>query len=297
MIRIVATFGAPVTEPLGKSARNTSSRLARGASCARMEEVSCQTVSNRSARNTSDQVTEPSRATRPRSLRSRSTIIAFSAPILDRPLQPVADRVVLRGEAAARRGPFHRPGLEHVAVDPEEQLRGCREHADAARVEVGAVGASLGEAEIAVQPARLAFQASSQPEGVVDLVRLARRDVLVDRVRASPRRSRGLRSASTPRRRRRARPPAGRGASSPGGPRTSRTTRAARPRRVHRAAAPSPRAPGRAPAQPRTRRIPPPTGRERRRPRPPPGRPAPRPASRPAARPPAPRGGSSAPRP
>ena len=79
MIRIVRTFGAPVIEPLGKSARNTSARPVSGRIRAVTVDVSCQTVSNRSGSNTLDHRTVPGAAIRPRSLRSRSTIIAFSA--------------------------------------------------------------------------------------------------------------------------------------------------------------------------------------------------------------------------
>ena len=79
MIPMVATFGAPVTLPDGNNARKTSASAAPGASSAATVEVNCQTVSNRSVSNTSAHVTEPSRAMRPTSLRSRSTIIAFSA--------------------------------------------------------------------------------------------------------------------------------------------------------------------------------------------------------------------------
>ena len=76
---IVETFGAPVTDPHGKSARNTSTREASPRRSAATVDVSCHTVSYRSAEKTSVQVTLPARANRPRSLRSRSTIMAFSA--------------------------------------------------------------------------------------------------------------------------------------------------------------------------------------------------------------------------
>jgi len=79
MIPIVETLGAPVTEPQGNKAANTSPIPTPGRSDAPTVEVSCQTVSYRSAANRSVQVTAPLRATRPMSLRIRSTIIAFSA--------------------------------------------------------------------------------------------------------------------------------------------------------------------------------------------------------------------------
>ena len=45
MILVVRTFGAPVTEPLGKSARNASSRVISGRRSPSIVEVSCHTVS------------------------------------------------------------------------------------------------------------------------------------------------------------------------------------------------------------------------------------------------------------
>jgi hypothetical protein len=79
MIPIVRTFGAPVIEPLGKSARKTSGIPVPGSRSAVTVDVSCHTVSKRSGSNTLAQRTVPGRAMRPRSFRSRSTIIAFSA--------------------------------------------------------------------------------------------------------------------------------------------------------------------------------------------------------------------------
>ena len=82
---IVRTFGVPVTLPLGNSAPKTSRRERPCRSSAETVEVSCHTVSNRSASNTSLHRTEPTRATRARSFRNRSTIIAFSARSLIEP--------------------------------------------------------------------------------------------------------------------------------------------------------------------------------------------------------------------
>ncbi len=79
MIPIVRTFGAPVIDPLGKSARKTSGTPVPGSRSAVTVDVSCHTVSKRSGSNTLAHRTVPGRAMRPRSLRSRSTIIAFSA--------------------------------------------------------------------------------------------------------------------------------------------------------------------------------------------------------------------------
>ena len=75
MIAIAAIFGAPVTEPQGNSAPKTSSSPVDGGTCACTVDVSCQTVSYRSRLNSSGTETEPVVAIRPRSLRSRSTIM------------------------------------------------------------------------------------------------------------------------------------------------------------------------------------------------------------------------------
>ena len=82
MTPIAATFGAPVTEPHGNSAANTSSRPTSARGRAVMSEVSCQTVSYRSGRKRVGTRTDPTSAMRARSLRSRSTIITFSARCL-----------------------------------------------------------------------------------------------------------------------------------------------------------------------------------------------------------------------
>ncbi len=76
---IVATFGAPVIEALGNSASKTDRSEVLGAVRAVTVEVSCQTVSYFSALNRTGVSTDPTTATLPRSLRTMSTIITFSA--------------------------------------------------------------------------------------------------------------------------------------------------------------------------------------------------------------------------
>ena len=180
MIPIVRTFGAPVIDPLGKSARKTSGTPAPGSSSAVTVDVSCQTVSKRSGSNTLAHRTVPGRAMRPRSLRRRSTIIAFSARSFADAVEPLALGVVLRGPATSRRGALHRSRGQPVAVQPEEQLRRRGHDAVAARVQVRAVGAALRVAEVAVETPLVAFDDRAQPERVVHLIRVARGDVLAD---------------------------------------------------------------------------------------------------------------------
>ncbi len=120
---IVRTLGAPVTDPQGNSARNTSTSDVAVSSSADTVEVSCHTVSYRSRSNTSLQVTEPVRATRPMSLRSRSTIIAFSARSFTEPRRPAATASSSADQRPRRAVPFIGFVVMRAAVDAEEQLR------------------------------------------------------------------------------------------------------------------------------------------------------------------------------
>ena len=112
MIPIVETFGAPVTEPQGNSARKTSTSEASERRSPATPEVSCQTVSKRSGAKTSPQVTVPSCATRPRSLRSRSTIIAFSARSFTEP----SSRRLISSSSASHRPRGAVPFIGFVAM-------------------------------------------------------------------------------------------------------------------------------------------------------------------------------------
>ena len=83
---MVRTFGAPVIEAQGKSAARISgtARWVRASTV----EVICSTVGYRSTSNRRGVETDPGTATRPRSLRTMSTIIRFSARFLgDAPSQ------------------------------------------------------------------------------------------------------------------------------------------------------------------------------------------------------------------
>ncbi|EWS52474.1 hypothetical protein X551_04742 [Methylibium sp. T29] len=99
---IVWCLGAPVIEPQGNTARSTVGRSVPGASSALTVEVIWNTVACDSTSNSSGTFTEPVRAMRPRSLRSRSTIIRFSARFLVSRLSSRA--VSLSPSSTARRG-------------------------------------------------------------------------------------------------------------------------------------------------------------------------------------------------
>ena len=154
MICIVRTLGAPVTDPHGNSARSTSAVLRPGSRRAVTVDVICHTVSYRSVWKRAGTRTDPGRAILPRSLRSRSTIIAFSARSLTEARRLRGGRVVLGHPAAPRGGTLHRPGRDAVAVDAEEELGRRGQHVVPARAQVAVVRGALRPAEVAVERAR-----------------------------------------------------------------------------------------------------------------------------------------------
>src|SRR6266511_3707777 len=74
-----ASFGAPVTEPPGRTARSNSTSPVPGRSRADTTDSACHSPHHSRTANSSGTETEPVTATRDRSLRSRSTIIMCSA--------------------------------------------------------------------------------------------------------------------------------------------------------------------------------------------------------------------------
>ena len=72
-------LGAPVTEPQGKTACKISDKLVSGFSSAWTVEVICKTSPCLATSKSFGVLTDPGMARRPRSLRSKSTIIKFSA--------------------------------------------------------------------------------------------------------------------------------------------------------------------------------------------------------------------------
>ena len=82
MISIVRSFGAPVIEPPGKQARTQSTASVPSRIRPSTVDTSWCTVAYVSVAISRGTRTVPVRHTRPRSLRSRSTIIRFSARVL-----------------------------------------------------------------------------------------------------------------------------------------------------------------------------------------------------------------------
>src|SRR5579859_5656040 len=79
MISSALSFGAPETDPGGKVAPSRSGHEVPGDSSARTVETRWTRPGCFSTTHRSGTVTDPGRATRDRSLRTRSTIITFSA--------------------------------------------------------------------------------------------------------------------------------------------------------------------------------------------------------------------------
>ena len=163
--------------------------------------------------------------------------MAFSARSFTEPRSRSATSRSSAGQRPRGAVPFIGRVVRGVAVDPEEQLRRCRQHPVATQVEVAGVGAPLRVAQVAIQPALVALHLGAEPQRVVHLIGVAGRDVLVDRfdravvglpVDGRPPRARAASARCRP---------AARGAPFPPGPRTSRTTRAAAARRHRRASA------------------------------------------------------------
>ena len=283
MIPMVRTFGAPVIDPLGKSARKTSGtpapglevgrhrgrQLPHGLEALRLEHLG---PSNRARTRDAAEV-----------VAQQVDDHRVLGTVLHRGRETFPRGVVLREPAAARRGALHRARGQPVAVQPEEQLRRGRQDAVSPGVQVRGVCAPLRVAEVAVEAPLVAFDGRAQPQRVVHLIRVARGDVLADPRDGQVVAGRGRSSAPT--RRTAVSRRAAREARSPAAAGTSRTRRAAAGRTDRPADADARRATGPARATPRTSRTRRPTARARPRPRRPPAWAARPPAAPPRGRP------------
>src|SRR5215210_7408164 len=164
MMSMELALGAPVTDPQGKSARNSSTSPVPGRSRAVTSEVSWSTVSKRSTVNRAGTATLPVSATRATSFRRRSTIMTFSALLLGAVAQLPGQDLVLARVPPAPGGPLHRPEQDLVAAALEEQLRAGAGDGEASEVEVGVVGPALGQGEVPVEPERVAVHPAGHPD-------------------------------------------------------------------------------------------------------------------------------------
>ena len=155
----------------------------------------CWTAAVRSRRHSRGTRTVPGSHTRPRSLRSTSTIITFSARSLALASSSQASRPVLGAVAAAGPRALDRVrGDEPVRVDREERLRrGGQERARPAglrrrpEVEVRGEQRRIAGPQPAVVAPRVAVERRLQPARQVGLVDVAAGDVLAGRARRRPR--------------------------------------------------------------------------------------------------------------
>ena len=168
-----AILGAPVTEPGGKVAAMASAQPAPGRSRPSTVDTRCASPGCSSTAHRDGTVTEPHSHTRPRSLRTRSTIITFSARSLARNPSGVA-AVPLMGDERTR---SPSPG--------QEQLGRGRGHVHAVvRAAAPRRCRAPGSRRRARRPGRPrrrpAGERGGEPTGEVDLVDVAGGDGLPD---------------------------------------------------------------------------------------------------------------------
>ncbi len=148
-------------------------------------DVSCHTVSKRSGSNTLAHRTVPGRAIRPRSFRSRSTIIAFSALSFTEAVR--RSRVASSSASQRPRGAVPFIGRV-VSRSPSSRTKSSGEAdriAVATGIQVRGMCAPLRVAEVTVEPSFVALHGRTQSERVVHLVRVTGGDAFAD-LRDSP---------------------------------------------------------------------------------------------------------------
>ncbi len=106
IISMARIFGAPVMEPPGKQARSRSLACSEAGRRARMVLTRWCTAGKGSTTNSAGTLTDPGAATRPISLRNRSTIIKFSARSFSDCASASASRRSRSGSAARGRVPL-----------------------------------------------------------------------------------------------------------------------------------------------------------------------------------------------
>jgi hypothetical protein len=155
MISMVRMFGAPVMEPAGKHMRAARTALTSGRRVPRMVETSWCTVAYDSTSISVGTVTVPTSQTRPRSLRSRSTIIRFSALVF-------AEHANSGGRTSSSTGSSCRGAVPLMGLDSATPSRVTfrnrsgdeHTHMHLAQAQVGRVRSRVGAAQPAVEPPR-----------------------------------------------------------------------------------------------------------------------------------------------
>ena len=160
-----------MTEPGGNVARSRAASPLSGASRARTSETRCQTPECGWASGRSGASTLPYSATRPRSLRIRSTIITCSA-------RSFSERSSAAGSPVARRRALDRTGRHDAPAAAQEQLR--RQAGDPAprREEAGAVRGLQPRHRVGEEGGDVAVEGRVEAQAEVGLEDLPGRDPL-----------------------------------------------------------------------------------------------------------------------
>ena len=123
--------------------------------------------------------TEPIFATRPRSLRSRSTIIRFSARCFSSTASQVFRRASSRGVRPRGAVPFIGRRRHVLALAAEEQLGRQREHVELAGADERAIRHALLAPERRIERDRIAVEGEAIFQREIDLIDVARGDVVL----------------------------------------------------------------------------------------------------------------------
>ena len=123
--------------------------------------------------------TEPGTHVLPRSLRSRSTIMTFSARSFALVRSASASARSPSAVRGARTCALDRLGLDAIARDAQEQLRRRAEHAAVRKIEIRRERRGVDLAEPQVRRPRIAVRARLETLREVDLIAIAHADVLL----------------------------------------------------------------------------------------------------------------------
>ena len=165
------TLGAPVTDPGGNVARSRAASPLPGASRARTSETRCQTPGCGWASGAAGASTVPYAATRPRSLRIRSTIITCSA-------RSFSERCSAAGSPSRGAVPLIGPVVTVAPLAAQEQLgREARDPAPG-REEAGAVAGLQARRGLREQVGDVAVPLGVEAQAEVGLEDLPGRDPL-----------------------------------------------------------------------------------------------------------------------
>ena len=176
MSSIARRFGAPVIEPPGKHETSTSGSRMPARTRAVTDETRCITLGVRSIAHTLPTRTLAGSAVAVRSLRSRSTIITFSARSLTDAASSARERRVLLRRRPARPRALDRPRLDDAVLDAQEDLGRDGRELDAAEREERRVVAGPGLQQALEQRPAAGVPGRLEDVREVDLERLAERD-------------------------------------------------------------------------------------------------------------------------